>query len=480
MRQKMMTPDGLLIFFKQGLDILPTKSQIKTAQQMQRRTIMQEILATVGAALTPASLAGNAALVLALIPAQFMVDLGKGKIQEFVDQVLPHRPEKAFYDAFLKTLEDHKKRHGHAADCVATQLMRELKRHNTQFYDCINSLRVPQKWISSSEPFPAQLFAGKLIGKYRLDLTPENQRLLCAIIHDCMNDYRKAVYHVMNEKGILLQALQVLMNLQDQAALFERMLSNTASQADLLILKDELLAAVRQKDASGSQGKSLEEYDQMIMSQYCYIEFTAGFSPRINARDIRMKMSDVFINLECMNQDPAVSSLNVKGDFDMASAVLRSRFNVFLGYPGCGKTTLLKKIAYDLSSPKNRAGGFLSNFIPLYFRLAEYSRFYQDTHKGITEYLQQTFYQHKRSLFDITQRERSLIFLMDGLDEIADTPLRIQVVEQVNEFVFANPQYIYFITSRIVGYHDAALNGIFSTYRLEPLSDEKIKAFVYQ
>ena len=442
---------------------------------------MQEILTAISASLTSEALAGNVALTLALIPTQFIVDLGKNQIQKFVDQVLPHHPEEVFYDAFLKTMKDHKKRHDHIAGQITTTLIWKLNRDKTRFYDCVNSLQIPQDLVNSSNPFPAQRFAEKLIKEYNLlDMTSEERKLLCAIIHDCMDDYRKAIYHSMNEKGILLQAMQVLTNLQDQAALFETMLSNTATQSDILILKDALLTAIRQNNASELRDKSLAEYDQMITGQYQYIDFTAGFSPRINARDIKMKMSDVFINLECINQNLTASDPSAKEDFDIESSVLRNRFNVFLGDPGCGKTTLLKKIAFDLSSQKNRTSGLLSNFVPLYFRLAEYSRFYRDTHKGIAEYLQQTFYQHRNALFAVTQCERSLVFLMDGLDEIADTPLRIQVVEQVNAFVFANPQYIYFITSRIVGYHDAALNGIFSTYRLEPLSDEKIEAFVYQ
>lgn len=439
--------------------------------------LMQEIITAISSNITPTMVSGNAALALALIPAQYLVDIGKARISDFVEKVLPYQPEKVFYDAFLKSLQEHKKWHDYVAGSLVNKLIQQIEKDKKRFYNCINDLQVPKVLAQSSEPFPAHLFADKLFSEYELNMYDEE--LLTAIIRDCMAYYRRNLYRLMDEKGLLLQALQTLMDLQDRAAIFETILTNAATKSDVMILKDAILTAIHREDSSAWWPRTLADYDQMIEGQYCYIEFTAGFSPRINARDIRMKMSDVFINLECAYQRPADSSLS-KFDFDLTSAVLHNRYNVFLGDPGCGKTTLLKKIAFDLSSPQNRTDGILSNFIPLYFRLADYSRFYQENHKGLIEYLQQRFYQFRDSLFKTAQREQSLVFLMDGLDEIADTPLRIQVVEQVNTFVFANPQYIYFITSRIVGYQDAALNGIFSTYRLEPLTDAKIETFVYQ
>lgn len=440
-----------------------------------------EMLAGAAEVLTSGTLTGNAALTLALIPVQFLADAGERKLQEFLEKVLPYRPEKVYYDAFLETLQWHKERHDYTAGSIIKELLKKIKKDKNSFYRCVNALQVPYAMVRSPEPFPAHLLAEKLLEEYKLDMTQENQQLLHAILRDCMDHYRQALYRLLNEKGLLLQTLQILMNLQDRASFFQGLLADTASKSDILILKDALLTAVRREEASGWQNKTLAEYDKMIEGQYRYLEFTAGFSPRINARDIRMKMSDVFINLEYVQQRPANSVSAGKQDFDLTSAVMNSRFNVFLGDPGCGKTTLLKKIAFDLVSKENRAGGTLSNFIPLYFRLADYSRFYKDTHKGIAEFLQQTkLYQFKKDLFDLAQSERSLVFLMDGLDEIADTPLRINIVDQVNTFVFTNPQYIYFITSRIVGYRDAALHGIFSTYRLEPLNDNKIKEFIYQ
>lgn len=440
---------------------------------------MQEFITTIATDLAPAAIAGNAILALALIPAQYLVDIGKDRIRAFVDKVKPYEPEKVYYEAFLRALQEHGERHDYTARRLTNKLLRCLKRKKSQFYNCVNTLRIPEALIKPSEPFPTQAFAEKLAEEFNLDLSQTERELVCAVLRDCMGYYRRNLYRLMDEKGLLLQTMQVVMDLQDRNVLFETMLSNTATKSDILLLKDALLTAIRREDDNW-QGKTLKEYDQMINGQYRYIEFTAGFSPRINARDIRMKMSDVFINLEFANHGSVNSGLTEKQDFDLETAVLYNRFNVFLGDPGCGKTTLLKKIAFDLSSSKNRKDGILSNFIPLYFRLAEYSHFYQKTHKGLAEYLQQTFYQYKTALFDAALRDRSLVFLMDGLDEISDTPLRIQVVEQVNAFVFANPQFIYFITSRIVGYRDAALNGIFSTYRLEPLSDAKIKAFISQ
>ena len=441
---------------------------------------MAGIINSVVTNLAPETLAGNAALALALIPVQFVVDATKEKIKCYIEKVLPYYPEEIYYNALISTLQEHKKRYDNVAGIVATRLIRKLKKDKDRFCNCVNTSQIPDEIIRSNDPFPTELFAEKLFAMYSIGSDESEKELILNVLKDCMGNYRRTLLREMNEKGLLLQTLQILINIQNRQAFFETLLADVATKSDLLILKNAILTALRHEDKTDWQGKTLDEYDTMIAGLYQNLEFTAGFSPRINAREISMKMSDAFVNLSYVSSQTIRSEKWAVRDFDLSEAVMHSRFNVFLGDPGSGKTTLLKKIAIDLVSSKNRAKGALSGFIPLYFRLADYSRFYQSTRQGIAEFLQHTYYQYQKSLFETARTEKSLVFLMDGLDEVADTPLRIQVVEQVNSFVFANPQFIYFITSRIVGYRDAALNGIFSTYRLEPLSDKKIEAFIKQ
>ena len=97
---------------------------------------MQEVLNVVADNLTPAMVAGNAALALALIPTQYLVDVGKKKIECFLNEVLPHHPEEVFYEAFLKTLEEHKKHHDHTAGNLVNKLIRQLKKDKSRFYNC--------------------------------------------------------------------------------------------------------------------------------------------------------------------------------------------------------------------------------------------------------------------------------------------------------------------------------------------------------
>ncbi len=438
---------------------------------------MQEILTSITANLSPEVIAGNAALALMLVPTQCLVDAAKERINEFINKVLPFCPEKLFCTSLIKSLREYSETHDGTSARLTADLLRKIKADKERLYECIKTIKFSIPTTVISEPFPARIFADALVTEYGLDLSRAEQELVSSIIMSCINDYKQVILKNMDEKSILLQVLETLISLKDREMLFESLMADTVTKSDVLSLKNALLGAMRRQDNSTCLTRDLEEYDRMIEGQYRYIEFAAGFSPRISARDVRMKMSDVFINLECRQQGKERYN---RFDFDLSDIVLRSRFNVLLGDPGCGKTTLLKKIAFDLSSPKNRTNGIMSNFIPLYFRLSDYSKFYKTTQKSLSEYLQQMVFQFKEALFGTAQLERSLVFLMDGLDEIADTPLRINVVEQVNSFVFANPQYIYFITSRIVGYRDAALNGIFQTYRLEPLNDEKIEKFIFQ
>ena len=53
----------------------------------------------------------------------------------------------------------------------------------------------------------------------------------------------------------------------------------------------------------------------------------------------------------------------------------------------------------------------------------------------------------------------NLLLLMDGLDEITDTPLRIKITEQVMDLIARYPLNQYVVTSRIVGYQESKFRG---------------------
>ncbi len=74
----------------------------------------------------------------------------------------------------------------------------------------------------------------------------------------------------------------------------------------------------------------------------------------------------------------------------------------------------------------------------------------------------------------------SVFFLLDGLDEIADASLRIQIVRQIETFTRAYPKNRFIVTSRIVAYKEAQLAADYQPYTLADFSEQQIRTFTQQ
>lgn len=121
---------------------------------------------------------------------------------------------------------------------------------------------------------------------------------------------------------------------------------------------------------------------------------------------------------------------------------------ILTGSPGCGKTTLLSRVA--LAFAEGRAAEDLGwqgrALFPIFFRLRNFGAFLQENRSkfpqpcsgSLVAYLESLFRDGERlhltaDFFDRRLQEGRCLILMDGLDEVSDA--RSEVVSHVVEFV---------------------------------------------
>jgi hypothetical protein len=168
----------------------------------------------------------------------------------------------------------------------------------------------------------------------------------------------------------------------------------------------------------------------------------------------------------------------------------KSRYLVILGDPGAGKSTFLRYILLRLSGDKDK---FIQDFpqltdmstmIPLYMPLASYAEVWHFNSPGerslvdfLPKYLRENYPQVSTLYVQKQLEQGSVLFLLDGLDEIPDASLRMQIVKQIEVFTQAYPKNRFIVTSRIIGYKEAPLAASYQPYTLADFNEKQIRTF---
>ena len=159
---------------------------------------------------------------------------------------------------------------------------------------------------------------------------------------------------------------------------------------------------------------------------------------------------------------------------------------IILGDPGSGKTTLLKYILLAhaenhlerLNLPKRR--------LPLFVRLYDYA-FYRARRSSDYSLVDYLYTQARGSyslelapgFFEECLREGRCCVCLDGLDELGDSGLRRDIVQEVSALSHRYPKNQFIVTSRLVGYQEAPLNREqFKQFTILPFADDDIRQFV--
>ncbi|MEM1167979.1 MAG: HEAT repeat domain-containing protein [Cyanobacteria bacterium P01_H01_bin.35] len=179
--------------------------------------------------------------------------------------------------------------------------------------------------------------------------------------------------------------------------------------------------------------------------------------------------------------------VNTSGRKFLASELLtqsQSRKFVILGAPGSGKTTLMSYFAVMLAEKQSEFLGLdpETDWLPILIRMRDLAR-HPDT--SILEYAR-IFAEKTMAVktlptgfFEHWLEDGRALILLDGLDEVAESSKRYDVVKRINNFLGQFDTNRAIITSRPAGYkRDFFRTEEFPHYQMQPFDDEKISVFI--
>ena len=159
---------------------------------------------------------------------------------------------------------------------------------------------------------------------------------------------------------------------------------------------------------------------------------------------------------------------------------------VILGAPGSGKTTLLKHLGLSLVQDRHQRKTRTKRLpwtVPLFLPLREHSSLLKDhPDYSLVEAANMQIHKWKQAIppewiEGLLQKGHCLV-LLDGLDEIADTAQRQQMVDWVQDQMRAYPKNRFVITSRPLGYRSNPLERV-AVLEVQPFIFEQVTRFLH-
>ncbi|MBB6393538.1 energy-coupling factor transporter ATP-binding protein EcfA2 [Actinomadura coerulea] len=154
---------------------------------------------------------------------------------------------------------------------------------------------------------------------------------------------------------------------------------------------------------------------------------------------------------------------------------------VVVGDPGAGKSTLARKLAYDISSDRIES---LKGLVPLVLIVREHTHSLRTDHRTLTHYLEASC----RKPFNVDPPSDSIEYLLlngqavviiDGLDELGEAQYRTAFSQLVNSFAHMYPLVRVIVTTRAIGYPEAPLDeDLFPVVGVKRFSREQIASYV--
>ena len=153
---------------------------------------------------------------------------------------------------------------------------------------------------------------------------------------------------------------------------------------------------------------------------------------------------------------------------------------LILGDPGSGKTTHLKRVLLYCLRKGPLGIGLPDDMLPVFLPL----RNLQDLEKGLDAFIEgeldSPHLQTPPGFGQSMLRRGKLLYLLDGLDEVADLGQREQVARWIVAAQQADPTCRFVVTCRFAGYSPTVrLSADFLEMHLRPLTEEQVAAFVH-
>ncbi len=159
---------------------------------------------------------------------------------------------------------------------------------------------------------------------------------------------------------------------------------------------------------------------------------------------------------------------------------------VILGAPGSGKTTLLKHLGLSLVQKRHHRKMRTKQLpwtIPLFLPLREHgSQLKEHRDYSLVDAANVQIHKWKQAIppewFESLLQKGHCLVLLDGLDEIADTVQRQQMVNWVQQQMLAYPKNRFVITSRPLGYRSNPFDRV-AVLEVQPFTFEQVTRFLH-
>ena len=158
-------------------------------------------------------------------------------------------------------------------------------------------------------------------------------------------------------------------------------------------------------------------------------------------------------------------------EYSCADALIQHKKILLLGDPGCGKTYEALKVLEEVC-----VSSTFTTYIPVYLRLVEYGIAYSSLIQAIRLKLKPYFGNlEDTNIIDLI-KNRKIVLILDGIDEILNQERRIRFKSDVNEILRYMAEYC-LITSRVNQYHNDIDNIMH--YNIEDLPESEILQVLY-
>ena len=153
---------------------------------------------------------------------------------------------------------------------------------------------------------------------------------------------------------------------------------------------------------------------------------------------------------------------------------------LILGDPGSGKTTHLKRVLLYCLRKGPASIGLPADMLPVFLPL----RNLKDLQKGLDAFIEgelnSPHLQTPAGFGERMLRRGRLLYLLDGLDEVADLAQREQIARWIVAAQKADPTCRFVVTCRFAGYSPTVrLSADFLEMHLRPLTEEQVAAFAH-
>lgn len=176
------------------------------------------------------------------------------------------------------------------------------------------------------------------------------------------------------------------------------------------------------------------------------------------------------------SEDRALSALPQQETF----YTLRPRIHrlVVLGDPGGGKTTFARRLCHDLAQSSAPPKVLGREALPVFITVRDYANFLATNGPSIASYISaRALLQTHASILVVEELLLSgrLFVIFDGLDEVTEPSTRRKVRDQIDAFATKYVSSSIVVTSRRVGYSEAALDvAIFDELLIAGMTDNDV------